>query len=362
MRIGDLLLLLSLFLCYPSATYCQDSSSAKKTITDLNRIVSPEGIQETFKERIGGIDQWVYVRGQDKSNPIILFLHGGPASPASPTTWMYQRPMEEYFTFVNYDQRAAGKTYLENKPHEPSDSLYIDQYVDDAIELTKAISKRYGVDKVILMGHSWGTIVGMKAALKRPGLYYAYVGIGQVINSRLNEQLSFKYALRKAREHENKEALKELKGISPYPGKRPITRKRVGTERTWAQYYGGLSAYRHNSTYYFKAPRLSPVYNDSAIAAIDQGSLFTLKRVLDEFMEVDFTGVKEFPIPVIMFMGRHDYTTPSAPTRKWLNNVSAPYKKGIWFENSAHLIQYEEPGKTLLSLVKYVLPLTKATQ
>ncbi|MFP3637301.1 hypothetical protein SB677_21340, partial [Bacillus sp. SIMBA_033] len=78
------------------------------------------------------------------------------------------------------------------------------------------------------------------------------------------------------------------------------------------------------------------------------GSLFTLKRLLPEFLNVDFKGVKSFPIPVFMFMGRHDYTTPSEPTDIWLQNVKAPAKKGIWFENSAHLIPWEEPGKMLV--------------
>ena len=332
---------------------------AKQIINDLDSIVAPNGIQENYEASIGGIKQWVYVRGQNKTNPIILFIHGGPASPMSPVMWMFQRPLEEYFTVINYDQRASGKTYASNDTTGLASTIHINQYVDDAIELTKLIEKKYQKRKVILIGHSWGTIVGMKAALKRPDLFYAYIGIGQVINTKDNERVSFEYAINTAIQKHNDTAVKELNSIAPYPGNQPITRERIIIARKWAQYYGGLSAYRSETGYYFKAPLLSPEYAKKDIAGIDDGNVFTLGKVIDEFLNVDFKNVKSFPIPVFMFMGRHDYTTPSAPTAQWLQNIQAPLKKGIWFEHSAHLIPLEEPGKMLVTLLKEVQPLTE---
>lgn len=126
----------------------------------------------------------------------------------------------------------------------------------------------------------------------------------------------------------------------------------------WPQYYGGLTAFRNNSFYFFNSPLLSPEYTKDDVDAIGKGSLFTLGRILPEFLNVDFKSIKKFPIPVFMFMGRHDYTTPSEPTDLWLENVQAPLKKGIWFENSAHLIPLEEPGKMLITLVEYVRPIS----
>jgi pimeloyl-ACP methyl ester carboxylesterase len=331
---------------------------AREIIADLQRIVTPAGVQESYQARIGGVDQWISARGRDRSNPIILFVHGGPASPLIPATWQFQRPMEEYFTFVNYDQRGAGKTYREVSPDSIADTLRIGRFVDDAIEVAEFVRKRYGKDKVLLMGHSWGTIIGMRAALARPDLFHAYVGIGQVINVRENEKLSFEYGLAQARASGNTAAVRELESIAPYPGSKPITRERINLARKWAQYFGGLSAYRDSSLYFFRAARLSPEYSAEDVCAIDQGSLFTLERVLPEFLEVDFSGVTTFPIPVIMFMGRHDYTTPSAPTAAWLAGLEAPYKQGIWFENSSHMIPWEEPGKMLVSLLEYVRPRT----
>ncbi|MFY0256174.1 alpha/beta hydrolase [Chitinophaga sp. 30R24] len=332
-------------------------SNSKKIIRDLSKILNPKGIQENYEANIGGVKQWVFARGQNKDNPVILFVHGGPASPMSPVMWMFQRPIEEYFTVVNYDQRASGKTYLANDTAALSETINIDRYADDAIELTELIKKRYQKKKVILIGHSWGTIVAMKAALKRPDLFYAYVGIGQVINTMDNERLSYEYGVKEATRLNNEAALKELKSIAPYPGDKPVTRERIIIARKWPQYYGGLSAFRDEPIYYFDAPLLSPEYNKQEVAAIDQGSLFTLSRILPEFLKVDFKNIKEFPIPVLMFMGRYDYTTPSAPTDLWLKKVKASYKKGIWFENSAHLIPLEEPGKMFLTLVEYVRPL-----
>ena len=203
-----------------------DHERARAVVADLQRIVSPEGVQDTYKTVIGGIPQWISVRGQDRHNPVILFLHGGPATPQIPSLWQFQRPIEEYFTVVNYDQRGAGKTFRETDPEQIKDTMHVQTFVDDAIEIAEHVRKRLGKDKVILMAHSWGSIVGMRAALQRPDLFHAYVGIGQVINTRENERLSFQFGLEQARKHGNEEAVAELQSIAPYPGDEPITRER----------------------------------------------------------------------------------------------------------------------------------------
>lgn len=363
MKTLPLLLVLSLLL-FPAAraAECKDTSKyadARAVIQDLGRILSPNGVQEAYAVEAGGIQQWVNVRGQDKDNPMMLVVHGGPASPLIPAMWQFQRPIEEYFTVANWDQRGAGKTYTQQDPNGYADTLHIPRYVDDAIEVAEYLRKRYGKRKLVLMGHSWGTIVAMQAALKRPDLFYAYVGIGQVINVRENERISFDHGMRQAKAEGNQAAIAEMEAIAPYPGDQPITRERIIAARKWAQHYGGLSAYRDTSLYYYRAPLLSPEYDDCDRAAVDQGNVFSLGRLLPEFLATDMSGVREFPIPVLMFMGRHDYTTPSEPTAAWLAQVRAPYKRGVWFEHSSHMVQWEEPGKLLVSLVDYVRPLTE---
>lgn len=330
---------------------------ARQIISDLEKIVNPGGIQETFKTMIGNVEQWIYTRGQDKNNPIILFIHGGPASPMSPLMWMYQRPIEEYFTVVNWDQRGSGRTFLEADPKTLRDTLRIEQYVSDIIELAELINRRYGTKKVILIGHSWGTVIGLRAVLKSPELFSVYVGIGQVIHTIDNERVGFDFAVSEAKRHSNRKALSELESIAPYPGQTPLTPERIIIARKWIQYYGGLSAFRTESNYYFSGPLLSPEYDHDAVSTLDQSSIFTLEQVLPELLNVDLKNLTVFPIPIFMFMGRHDYYTPSKLTADWLTKVEAPYKKGIWFEKSAHLIPFEEPGKTLISLVQDVRPI-----
>jgi pimeloyl-ACP methyl ester carboxylesterase len=355
-----------IFLLYlavmPSLLLAQQDSSKgnasieRRIISDLGRIVNPNGIQENYEVKIGGINQSVYVRGQNRDNPVILFIHGGPASPMSPVMWMFQRPIEEYYTVVNWDQRGSGRTYLNVSPDAISNTIKIDNYVSDAVELATYIKQRYHATKIILIAHSWGTIIGVKAALKRPDLFYAYVGIGQIVNIRDNEQVSFDYAVSQAEKFKNDTALAALRSIAPYPGDQPITRERIIIARNWAQYYGGLSAFRNESMYFFDGPLLSPEYTRKDVAAIDQGNLFTLSRILPEFLAVDFKKIRKFPIPIFIFMGKYDYTTPSVPAATWLKGLSAPVKKGVWFENSSHLIPFEEPGKMLIELRNCLTP------
>ena len=335
-----------------------DYAEARKLIADIDTIVTPYGLQESMYADIGGVKQWINVRGKDKRKPILLFVHGGPGSPLNPVSWIYQKPLEEYFIVVNYDQRGTGKTFVANDTLNLKNSMSIDHFVNDIIDITKFICQRYKKQKVVLVGHSWGTIIGMKAALKKPELFYAYVGMGQVINAIVNEKIIYEYGLTKAKEDHNEEALEELKSIYPYPGDN-ISREKVIIARKWTQYYGGLSAYRKNSDYYFNAASLSPNYSLREVTAIDAGTYFTLGKVLKELSKVDLSNIKKFPIPVIMFCGKHDYTTPTLPTIEWMKNVKAPFKKTIWFEHSAHLIPVEEPGKMFLSFLNTVAPFCK---
>jgi pimeloyl-ACP methyl ester carboxylesterase len=356
-----LILLFALFAAPAGAAECPSGESyekARNVVRDLQRIVTPDGVQETYTATIGGIEQWINVRGEDRKNPLMLFVHGGPSSPAMPSLWQFQRPIEEFFTVAHYDQRGAGKTHRHNDPAEVADTLQIERYVDDAIEVAEHLRARHGKDKLVLAGHSWGTLVAMKAALKRPDLFHVYVGMGQVLNTRVNEEVSFQYGLARARAEGNQQAIAELESIAPYPGDQPITRERIILARKWPQHYGGLNAYRDaEQDYYYGASLLSPEYDCADRKAFFDGNLFTLDRVLDPFLAVDLASVREFPIPVVMFMGRHDYTTPSEPTAAWLERVKAPHKRAVWFEHSAHMIPWEEPGRTLIALVEHVRPL-----
>ena len=340
-----------------------DLARARAVVADLQRIPNPEGIDELYRTPVNGVEQWISIRGRDRANPVVLFVHGGPATPTIPSLWQFQRPLEDFFTMVNYDQRGAGKSWREDHSDAVAATLRIDTYADDVVAMAEHLRAKLGVDKVLLMAHSWGTVPSMHAALRRPDLFHAYVGVGQVVDVRENERISIAYGLAQARAHGNDAAVREIEALLPYPGDAPITRERIVAARKWPQHYGGMAAYRDETNlWFYGAARLSPDYDADDRAALTEGSLFTLGRLLDEYVTIDFTPVREFPLPVVMLMGRHDWTTPSQPTADWLARVDAPYRCGIWFEKSAHMVPWEEPGRFLVALLDTVRPIATGVE
>ncbi len=205
----------------------------REVVTDLNKIVTANGVQETFVATLGGARQVVNVRGADRRNPILLFIHGGPASVEMPLAWSFQRPWEDYFTVVHWDQRGAGRSFLLNDQAALAPTLKPARYRDDTIELIEQLRQRYGKRKVVLMGLSWGSMVGLMVAQKRPDLLYAYVGVGQGIDFRENEVEGYRWTLEEARRRGDTVAVKELEAIAPYPGPGAFDLQKLDVERKW---------------------------------------------------------------------------------------------------------------------------------
>ncbi|MEC4593628.1 MULTISPECIES: alpha/beta fold hydrolase [Nitrospirillum] len=327
----------------------------------VGKVVSANGIDEAKAVEIGGIQQWITVRGKDRRNPILLVIHGGPAAPELPTRYLFEAPWTDYFTVVEWDQRGSGKTYLLNDPAKIAPTLSADRIVRDAEELVGYLRATYGKQKVFAIGHSWGTIIGLNLAARRPDWLYAYIGAGQIIDTVAAEKVNYAWVLDEARRRGEVQALKELEGIAPYPekdGSLPIDK--LGTERKWSVRFGGLTYGRDNYDYWENAERISPDYSDADFKAIDQGSGFSLPKLLPDLAGANFTGLTKLDCPVIIFAGRHDYTTPSEPVQAWFRKLSAPSKRFVWFENSAHMMYGEEPGRVLVHLVQDARPLAAA--
>ena len=335
-------------------------SPGRALVADLDRIVSPNGVQESFIATLGGARQYVSVRGSNLENPILLYVHGGPASVELPLSWSFQRPWEDFFTVVQWDQRAAGKSFPLNDLQAISPTLTPDRYRDDAIELIELLRNRYGKRKIFLLGHSWGSVVGLAVAAKRPDLLYAYIGMGQLIDARENETGSYAMVLDQARRDGNAPAVKELEAIAPYPGPREMDLGKTAIERKWSIYYGGLAAGRRDSDFYLHLGRLSPEYGAADRKAWDDSSDFTMKMVWPKLATLSFEGLRKVDVPVFLFLGRHDTTTPPGIASSWLDRLAAPAKSVVWFENSAHLPMIEEPGRTLDVLYRRVRPLAAA--
>ena len=151
--------------------------------------------------------------------------------------------------------------------------------------------------------------------------------------------------------------MKELEAIAPYPGSQPITFERVGAQRKWLMYYGGLAWGHKDFQWVGNAWELSPDYTDKEVDGIDEGSLYSLTHLLPVLATLDYGRMTTFRCPIFMFTGRHDYDVSERVTAEWFQKVHAPRKKMVWFENSAHLPMLEEPGQFLIHLVTDVRPL-----
>lgn len=353
-------LLASLFL--PAAGKAESTSApdpyreGREIIADIGTIVTPNGVQETFEMTLGGARQVVNVRGSDRANPLLIFIHGGPGAVEMPIAWSFQRPWEDFFTVVHYDQRGAGRSYPLNDPAKLASTLSLDRYRDDAIELIEALRSKYGKRKVFLLGHSWGSLVGLAVAIKRPDLLHAYVGMGQSVDVREAERAGIAWTEEQARKRGDKEALAALAAIRPYPDAGPFTIEKADGWRAFAIRYGSLAAYRPDARFYLRAPRLSPEYSAEDVKHWGRGSEFTVKHLWPRMANISFLQVHRLEVPTIMLLGRHDITTPSAIVAGWMEELSAPSKRIIWFEHSSHLPMIEEPGRVLEALLHHVLP------
>jgi pimeloyl-ACP methyl ester carboxylesterase len=347
-----------------NAQAAPDLSGAKfrDILGGTQKIASDHGVDEAKAVMIGGVAQWITVRGRDRRNPILLVLHGGPAAPELPTRYLFEAPWTDYFTVVEWDQRGAGKTYALNDPAKIASTLTEDRMVADAEELVAYLRTTYGKKKIFALGHSWGSILGLRLAQDKPQWLYAYIGMGQIIDMRAGERAGYAFVLKSAEADHNEKALAELKAIAPYPeadGSLPIDK--IDTERKWSVHYGGLSHGHDSYDYLSDAQRLSPDYADSDVEAlVDASSGFSFPKLLPQMARTDFTGVKTLDCPIIIFAGRYDYTTPTAPVERWYDALKAPRKRWVWFENSAHMMSTEEPGKVLVHLVEDARPLARA--
>ena len=331
-------------------------------LAEVGKIVSPNGIDEAKAVDIGGIRQWITVRGRDRRNPILLVLHGGPAAPDLPNRYLFESPWTDYFTVVEWDQRGAGKTYELNDPEKVAPTIHAERMLQDTEELVAYLRATYDKKKIFALGHSWGTILGLNLAARRPDWLYAYIGVGQIINMREAERICYDWVLNTARKAGDAKAVKELEAIAPYPepnGALPL--EKINVERKWSVHYGGLTYGRDSYDFWENAEKISPDYSEGDFKAIDAGSAFSLPKLLPEMAGVDFTKVTRLSCPVLIFAGRHDYTTPSEPVQRWFDRLQAPSKRWVWFENSAHMIYAEEPGRVLVNLVQLALPFATAS-
>ncbi|MFC4802866.1 alpha/beta fold hydrolase [Neobacillus sp. GCM10023253] len=322
---------------------------ARKTKKIQSQTESIASLEEVM---IGGRKQWVLFRGEDVNQPIMLFLHGGPGTAQIGFAPKFQKDLEREFLIVNWDQRGAGLSY---SPDILKEDLTIENILNDTIQVIEYLLKRFNKEKLILVGHSWGTVLGILANQKCPQYISSYIGIGQVADMRAGEKLSYEYTLNKARELKNVKALKELEGLVYNPADMDY----LNVQRKWLTKFGGSYIGVNEFNLIYSNMLFANEYTLKDWFSYIKAGKFCLETMWEELLPIDFiTNAIKLEVPVFIFAGRQDYQTPSALAKQYFDALQCPYKEFVWFENSAHLLNFEEPEKFYHECIKIKQRLT----
>jgi pimeloyl-ACP methyl ester carboxylesterase len=326
-------------------------------IADLRKISTPEGIEALEEVPIGGSRQWISIRGLNRANPVLLMIHGGPGSPTMPISWAFQTPWEDFFTVVQWDQRGVGKNFLSADTTALGGTLTVERMVDDTEEMVAHLRKRLEKDRIVVLGYSWGSELGLKLAMRRPEWLYAYVGVGQAADT--GEKDLYQRLLDLARGAGNQQALSELEAIAPYPSA-DMKIESIMTTRKWARVFNGGWYGRPDFNLYFALPEWAPEYSQADVSVGIPAIQWAERNLVSDMFAETFANLTPIGVPVLFLMGRHDLHTPYVSAKALFDRIQAPKKRFITFERSAHFPMFEEPGRFLLTLVEEVLPLTGA--
>jgi pimeloyl-ACP methyl ester carboxylesterase len=316
-------------------------------------ITTPNGIESLEFIELGGVPQAIYLRGLDRRRPVLLFVHGGPGVPSMPGAREFGRLLEEYFVVVHWDQRGSGNSCSSEVPDE---SLRLEQYLADTVELVNLLRDRFDVDKIFLLGHSWGSILGVITAQRHPDLLHAYIGMGQVVDMQRNEEVSLRFVLDRARAEGNKIALEELEPLHP-----PYAdREDLMLQRKWLGHYRGDYLKGDAITKMSRDVLLSPEYSWPSKFSFYSCAMNSLDQAWSGLKDIDFIrSADSLQVPTFFFTGRYDYNTPFELALEYYESLDAPYKEIIWFENSAHMPNLEEPKRFQEMLIERVLPIAQ---
>lgn len=339
-----------LFILLVIATAC----SSTRPFKTLSGEKLPNSIAQIHRIKINGNKQFLTIRGLDRRNPMLLWLHGGPGNVAMPLYMHYNASLEEQFTVVYWDQRGSGKSY---SPRVSPISMTLDQFVADTHELTNWLKSHFNQDKIFLVGHSWGGLLALHVINKYPADYTALVAISPITDGPHSEQLSYKFTVDAAQQRQDTAALTTLQRMGP-----PVNGVYKGgisdlkQQRYFVQKYGGVYHQDLGGKVY-GILRRSKEYNildylkTNKIARLNSPMIEAIWPTLDLKNQIPAVTV-----PVYFCLGRYDYNCPATLVADYCQSLQAPFKEVIWFEESAHHLCSEEAQKFNALIKEKLLP------
>ena len=315
------------------------------------QIVSPRGIDEGSYVQVGGLRQWIQIRGEDRDNPVLLFVHGGPAMSMIPFTYRSMRSWERSFTVAQWDQRGAGRTYFLNGGAD-STATGMRQIVEDGVGVAEFLRAHLGKPKIIVMGESWGSAVAIEMARAHPELFYAYVGTGQAVDMHRAEELTYRMLLERARAQHDEAASRELIAIGPPPYTNPTSRKAE------QQVLGAQLDKVEDQSLLGRDLLFAPGYSlrdlfESMVAATQHRSVLVHD---DESYSVLASGT-QFAVPLFFFQGTDDLIAPASLVSELSGQVKAPRSELVLFPGGGHNAFYYFSDRFLQELNARVRPL-----
>jgi len=308
----------------------------------------PGSISEKTFIRIGGVRQGMFIRSKNIANPVLLYVHGGPAFPNYFLIDRFSPGLEDYFTVCYWEQRGGGLSYT---PEVTPESMNFHQFASDAVDVTNYLRKRFGKDKIYIMAHSGGTPIALFAVSAKPELFYAYIGMGQVTNQAESEKIAYQYMLDQYRAAGNQKSVAELEKYPVFENDSNILSYYKSSIRDRSMHALGIGTMHKMKSVFFGV--FIPVWTCKAYTLREKIKIWKSKfsflpktKLIKEMLATNFTTlVPELDIPVYFFSGKFDLTVNINLSKAYLAKLHAPLKGFYNFSNSAHSPLFEEPGR-----------------
>lgn len=284
---------------------------------------------------LNGIKQYILISGNE-NGPLMLFLHGGPGTSQSGFIRRYQGKLEKEFLVVNWDQRGAGKSNIKKFS---KDELKIDNIVDDAICLIKILRDRFKKNNIYLVGHSFGSLIGIILSQKIPQYIKAYISIGQIVNINEGDKVIYKLLLKEVNSENYKKGIKILMDIGKPPYK---TKESINKLNKLIQKYKG-DIFRISKVAFILKSISFKYYNLFDWFRFFHGIFISNKYMYSEMASINlFNTNNKFKIPIYFCCGDNDYHAPTKVIEEYYNFIDAPKKCLYKFKSSSHMPNIEE--------------------